>query len=821
MFGTQSVSNLNTQEIVSASAVQSAAAIIFVLLALAVIGGFLLVKYLQGFKQAVLKRKGLGLVFFEVKLPNSNDVEIRAAEQMYTGLLGIGEELKGFKSFIGARKFVSFEIVAFKESIKFYVVCPKSIANIVDRQINSTYPQAEINQVKEYNLFPDAAYASYAALKLDKDTRIPFQTYEELAVDSVGALTDIFSKLRDNEGAVFQMIISPAGSKWRNEAKDFVKKLREPAKEGEKASKPKFDDDTISLMDKKADKSGFYTDVRIVCISDTKFSADSSLANSLSLFDQFLKEGGNKFKKMKDKEVGTIAEDVIYRIPRQSMILNTAELATLFHFPNKNVEAPHIKWLLAKKAPAPDFVASTYQKDYMYVGRNSFRGQFKEIFIKPEDRLRHFYVIGQTGTGKSAFMSGMMIRDMKLGHGCGYIDPHGTDAEKLLQQIPPERVEDVVIFDPSDLERPVGLNMLEFSNPAQRTLVTNEMLNIFDTLYNLKVTGGPMFEQYFRYAIMLLTDDIESGSTLMEIPKIFADDGYRNYKLSKCTDQEVIDFWRKQAEQATGDVGLKNVTPYVVSKLAPFLTNQYVRPIIAQQESTINFRKIMDEGKILIVKLTKGKIGELNAALLGMIIVGKFLVAALEREGTDEKSRNPFYLYIDEFQNYLTDGIKVILSEARKYRLALTLGHQYVGQLVREGNNTSIKDAVFGNVGNKAVFRVGADDSIFLSKEMGETVDESDLQQIENFNFYFRMLADGKPTPAFTTRSFYGDSPYDMIGQPNPQIADVAKQISRLKYGKDRNIIENEIKLRGTFIKEKTEEEKKPASLFGGGLGGF
>lgn len=820
MLKTQTLTNVTTQ--IDTNGIQTAVIAFIVILVLLIVGFFIIRKFLNDFKQSVLKKKGLGLVFFEVKLPRSNEVEIRAAEQMFTGLIGLGEELTGFKKFIGSRKFVSFEVVAFKESIKFYVVCSKSIANIVDRQINGTYPLAEINQVKEYNLFPDSAFTSYAALKLEKDTRIPFQTYEELAVDSIATITDIFSKLNDNEGAVYQMIISPAGSNWRNEAKEFVKKLREPAKEGEtKASKPKFNEDTISLMDKKADKSGFYTDIRIVCVSDTKFGADSNLANTLSVFDQFLKEAGNRFKKMKEDELKTIAEDVIYRIPRQSMILNTAELATLFHFPNKNVTSPHIKWQLAKKAPAPDFVASTYQKDYMYIGRNSFRGQFKEVFIKPEDRLRHMYVIGQTGTGKSGFMSGMMIRDMKLGHGCGYIDPHGTDAEKILQQVPPERVEDVVIFDPSDLERPVGLNMLEFSNPAQRTLVTNEMLNIFDTLYNLKTTGGPMFEQYFRYAIMLLTDDVESGSTLLEIPKIFADDGYRNYKLSKCTDQEVVDFWRKQAEQATGDVGLKNVTPYVVSKLAPFLTNQYVRPIISQQVSSINFRNIMDEGKILIVKLTKGRIGDLNASLLGMIIIGKLLIAALEREGTDEKSRNPFYLYIDEFQNYLTDGIMTILAEARKYRLSLTMGHQFIGQLTREGGNTKIRDAVFGNVGNKAIFRVGEDDAAFLKKVIGEGFEELDLQQIENFNFYLKMLADGKPTPAFTTRSFYGDSPFDMIGQSNPQIADVTKQISRLKYGKDRNIIENEIKLRGTFIKEKTEEEKKPASMFGGGLGGF
>jgi hypothetical protein len=809
---------MDTQNLVSI--LQSILLILVVGLFLCAVFFFLGLSFLRSFRENVLRKKGLNLVFFEVKLPKSNEIEIRAAEQMYSGLLGIGEKLKGIKKFVGARKFVSLEIVAFKGSIKFYVVCPKSIASIVDRQINGTYPLAEINEVKEYNLFPDAAAASYTALKLDRDTRIQFQTYDELAVDTVGALTDVFSKLSDNEGALFQMIISPVGSEWRSKSKSMVKKLRETPKEGEAPVKSKFDDDTISLIDKKADKPGFYTDLRIVCVANTKFESDSNLANILSVFDQFLKEGGNKFAKIKEDKLQKIAQDVIYRIPRQVMVLNTAELATLYHFPNRNIKSPHIKWLSAKKAPAPDFVPSSYDNDYMYIGRNSFRGQYKEIFLKPEDRLRHFYIIGMTGTGKSGFMTGMFIRDMKLGHGCAYIDPHGTDADNILQYVPPERLEDVVIFDPSDIDRPVGLNMLEFDTQAQRSLATDEMLKIFDTLYDLKTTGGPMFEQYFRFAIMLLTEDTESGSTLMEVPKIFADEGYRNYKLSKCTNDEITDFWRKQAEQASGDVSLKNVTPYIVSKLAPFLTNPYVRPIIAQQVSTIKFREIMDQKKILIVKLSKGRIGDLNASLLGMILVGKLKNAALEREGNVEaKDRVPFYLYIDEMQNFLTDGITVILSEARKYKLSLTLAHQNLGQLTRGNGDTKIKDSIFGNVANKAIFRIGEDDSTFFKKVIGDDFDESDLQQIENFNFYYKMLVDGKPTSTFTTRSFWGDSQYDMVGKPNTELSKISKEISRLKYGKDKNIIENEIKLRGTFIKEKTADEKKSSSmssLFGG-----
>lgn len=776
--------------------------------------------FLKNLRENVLKEKNLGLVFYEIKLPRDNEVEIKAAEQMFAGLIGIGEKLTGLRKFFGARTFVSFEVVAFKESIKFYVVCPKRIATVVDRQINGTYPTAEIVQVKEYNLFSEDGHVSSTALKLDKDYRYPIQTYEELPVDTISTLADAFSKLQEGEAAAFQLIISPAGVDWRNKARDYVKKMREAPTDEEGKKKVKVDDEALNLIDKKIQKSGFFTNIRLLVVSDDKFSADSHLANVLSSFDPFTKEGSNRFKKISADKLSNFASDFVYRIPREGVILNTAELATLFHFPNKNIKTPYIQWLLAKRAPAPDFVTSRYDKDYMYVGRNTYRGQFREIFLKPEDRLRHFYVIGQTGTGKSGFMGGMMIRDMKLGHGCGYIDPHGTDVEKIMQQIPPERVEDVVIFDPADLERPVGLNMLEFNSQSQRTLVINEMLNIFDTLYNLKVTGGPMFEQYFRYAIMLLTEDPESGSTLMEVPKIFADEGYRAYKLSKCKDQEVIDFWKKQAEQAGGDVSLKNVTPYVTSKMASFLSNAYVRPIIAQQQTTIKFREIMDQKKILLVKLSKGKIGDFNASLLGMVLIGKILIAALEREAVPENERQPFYLYVDEFQNFLTDGIMIILSEARKYKLALTMGHQFIGQLTREGNNTKIRDAIFGNVGNKAIFRIGEEDAPFLKKVVEGSFDENDMQQVENFNFFLKMLVDGRPTPPFSVKSFYGDSPYDMIGQNNREIAEVARQISRLKYGKDRNIVENEIKLRGSFVKEREDDGKGKNSLFGG-FGGF
>lgn len=786
--------------------------------------------FINNVREEILRIKSLNLVFFEIKVPQSNEVEIKAAEQMYAGLITIADKLKFIKKMIGVNTFVSFEIVAFKESIRFFVVCPKKIATIVDRNINGNYPVIEIERVKEYNLFKDIGYVSYAIIGQDKDSRVPIQTYDSLPVDPLSAITDSLSKLGDGEAACIQMVITPVDESWRSKAKAYLKKqkekLSEQQKDGEnkssefKSSKTKVDEEAVNMIDQKITKPNFSTDVRVVVVSDDKHSADLHVTNILSTFNPFAKEGGNKVKRISDKKLEkTFVNDFIYRIPRKKMVLNTAELATFYHFPNKNIKTPHIKWLLSKAAPAPDFVTNYFDDDFMYLGKNTYRGAVKEIFLKPEDRLRHFYVIGQTGTGKSKFMSGMMIRDIKLGHGCCWIDPHGTDAETILQQVPPERVDDVIFFDPSDTERHFGLNMLEFESEGSKTRATDELLNIFDILFDLKTTGGPIFEQYFRYGILLITEDPESGCTLMEIPKIFADEGYREYKLSKAKNQEVIDFWRKQAEKADKDLSLANVTPYITSKLAPLITNAYIRPIVAQQKSTIDFKEAMNKGKVIICKFSKGKIGDRNTNLLGMIIIGKILVTALEREDLDEKQRVPFYLYVDEFQNFLTNGILTILSEARKYKLGLIIGHQYLGQLVRQGS-TQFRDAIFGNVGNKIILRIGPDDSSFLVKELqGSNFEEQDLRELPNATGIVKLLVDGKPTPAFTLRSYWGESPYDMISEPNKELAEEIKKISKLRYGRERDLIEQEIISRGKFIKEKQKNTSSSSSSNNFGLG--
>jgi len=391
--------------------------------------------------------------------------------------------------------------------------------------------------------------------------------------------------------------------------------------------------------------------------------------------------------------------------------------------------------------------------------------------------------VGQTGTGKSVLLSNMAVHDIEAGKGICLIDPHGDLIDSILSVIPKHRYDDVIIFDPGDIERPLGLNMLEYDHtkPEQKTFIVNEMMNIFEKLYDLKQTGGPMFEQYMRNALLLLMEDTIEPATLMEVPRIFTDPEFRKKKISRAHNPTVIDFWEKEATKTSGEASLANMTTYVGSKFNIFIANDYVRPIIGQVKSALKFREIMDQGKILLVNLSKGRIGDINASLIGMVIIGKILMAALSRVDTPQEARRDFNLYIDEFQNFATDSISTILSEARKYRLNLVIAHQFIAQLLEK-----IRDAVFGNVGSLIVFRVGAEDAEFLEKQFVPTFTKGDLINIDNRNAYVKLLINGQTTAPFNIKTLPPK-------KGNTEINQSLRDLSRLTYGRDRKEVEEEI----------------------------
>ncbi|OGN05083.1 MAG: hypothetical protein A2746_02270 [Candidatus Yanofskybacteria bacterium RIFCSPHIGHO2_01_FULL_44_22] len=422
------------------------------------------------------------------------------------------------------------------------------------------------------------------------------------------------------------------------------------------------------------------------------------------------------------------------------------------------------------------------------LGKNIFRGQEVQIKMSDEDRRRHLYIIGQTGTGKSTLMKALLRQDIENGQGVCLIDPHGEFAEFALSVIPKERADDVIYFDPGDIARPMGLNMLEIdpAHPEQKTMVIDEMFGIFDKLYNLKEVGGPMFEKYFKNAVLLLLDDYANEiPVLADVGRVLVNDAYRAEKLSREANPLIKEFWQLEAEKAGGEQSLANIAPYITSKLNAFIFNEFLRPIINQKKSAFNFREAMDSRKILIVNLSKGKIGEINANLLGMIIVGKLMMAALSRiDVLDEKARSDFYLFMDEFQNFTTDSIAVILSEARKYRLDMIIAHQFIKQL-----KENIRDAVFGNVGSIVAFRISPDDAEFMKNKFEPVFSPQDLMNIDNLNAYVNLLVNGQTTRPFNIKV----ETERVFGAGSAETAQAVKELSYAKYSRPREEVEKEL----------------------------
>jgi len=742
------------------------------------------------------------------------------ASQMFSSLYSIRDnKIDVFNYEKGA--YISFEIVSHAEKIAFYIAAPRQISTLIEKQVFSFYPDAVIEETERYNIFHEGAEQVATELILSEPSIVPIRVYKEFEEDTLNIVTTALSKLGSDEGAAVQYIIRPTKTKWQKNADFYVKSLQEgkpltfnpfslqnilkgtgkvfgdiaKASQAPDANKDKpktatpIGEQQIKLIGEKIAQVGFETVIRIVVNSPTKANAKMQMANITSSFSVFNHAVGNKFVSDKKRSERDIIEDFIFRFfPYYNKnILNSDELASIFHFPNKHVETPNISWLVSKRAPAPPEVP----KEGLFLGYNIFRSVKTPIYIKPKDRVRHFYILGQTGTGKSTLIKEMIIQDIKNGEGCCYIDPHGTDADDILTRIPKERAGDVIIFSPADFERPLGLNLMEFNRPEEKTLVVGELLNVFDKLYDLKATGGPMFEQYFRNAALLVMEHVESGSTLLEIPKVLADEDFRAFKLSKCQNPIIKNYWLKEAEKAGGDAALANIVPYISSKLTQFLANDIMRPIIAQQKSAFNLREVMDNQKILILRLAKGEIGELNAYLLGLIMVSKIYLAAMSRSDMPEKDRKPFYLYIDEFQNFTTDSVLGILSEARKYQLALTIAHQYIGQLVVKGD-AKIRDAVFGNVGTICTYRVGVEDAEFLQKKFEPVFNAYDISNIESGNAYISLLADNSSLRPFSLNTYLD---FTKI-QRSQEIGNAIKELSRLKYGRDREIVEEEIRER-------------------------
>ncbi len=762
-------------------------------------------------------------------------LEKEAKEKKFTELLERGESFydnvgglhpeKGLKAWLyGRQDHFCFEIVKdFEGLISFYVVVPARFQQIFEKQIHSHYPSSHIEEVSDYNIFPSKGVTLGCRLKLSRHYIFPIKTYKQIGSDPLEAITNSLSKLGKDETALIQIVARSAHRSWHEigakvatemeQGKSFKQAMREATrsktakfisdffntfesvlkkkekKEDISSKEPHklspMEEETIKNLEGKAGKAGFDVNIRILVSAPTYEKAQASLRNVVNSFSQFtFYKYGNGFKVegLKGKKLDSLVKDAIYRLfnEKKQFILNTEEMVSIYHFPLPTTETPNIRWLLFKKLAPP----ANLPTEGLLLGESIYRGVHRNVYLKRKDRRRHLYIIGMTGVGKSVLISNLAIQDIQNGEGVCVIDPHGDLIESILPFIPKERAEDVILFDPSDVERPIGLNMLEAKTKEQRDFAVQEMIAIFYKLFPPEIIG-PMFEHNMRNVMLTLMADTENPGTIAEIPRMFSDPDYQKVWIKKVKDPVVKAFWEKEMARTT-DFHKSEMLGYLISKVGRFVENEMMRNIIGQSHSGFNFREVMDKKKILLVNLAKGKTGEVNSSLLGLIIVSKLQMATMARAELPEEERGDFYLYIDEFQNFITDSIATILAEARKYRLNLTIAHQYIGQLVRN-NDTKIRDAVFGNVGTIICFRIGVDDAETLAKQLAPTVSEYDVMNIEKYNAYVRLLVDNAACRPFNMHCF----PPPKGG--NPKIAQLIKELSRLKYGRDRKVVEKEI----------------------------
>ncbi len=789
------------------------------------------------------RARSLCMVFLKVLIPKKESKEDRekegstyASEKDFKEMIGVMTHFfeaihsiheEDFKYRIIGQDFFSLEYAVFNNQIFLYVVVPRNLVPLIEKQITGFYPDAYIEEVPDNNMFKPNSRVAGCYMRMLKAPWFPLRTYQRMGSDPLNTLSNVLSKLGTDEGASIQIVVRPEGDGWQEKGRKRAEEIfvhekkfhwwnpiswlgtlfgisvrgAEDLKENMDTNKGStrttpMTDDQVKAIEEKNTKMGYESIIRIITAAPTYRQAKEQLINVRSGFSQYNTTDNNALVRTKYHStkalvnnyiLRTLKRPWIMRILNRRTILSSEELASFFHFPNirYNRGSP-IAWQNFTIAPAPANLPS----EGILIGYNQFRGQTRGVRIKREDRFRHFYVIGQTGTGKSSILQVMIRQDLANGDGLCVIDPHGSLIEDIMPFIPRERADDVIYFNPADLERPMGLNLLEASSDEEKDMVALDAMNIMIKLFDEEIFG-PRIQDYFRNGCLTLMDDPEGGA-LTDIVRLFTDDDFQRYKTSKVKNPIVKSFWIHQMAK-TGAREKQEMIPYFAAKFGAFVTNTMMRNIIGQTKSAFDFYKVMQEGKILLMNLAKGETGEINSKLLGLIIVSKLQMAALQRQRLEKKDRRDFFLYIDEFQNYVTESIEVILSEARKYRLGLNIAHQYLAQLegteAKKGaRKVSLKDAIFGNVGSIMCYKIGAQDGEYMGKEMAPVFSDQDLINIDKYKACMKLSIDTQPSRPFSVTPV---NPYTETGDKN--LAEALKQLSRLKYGRPKEYVSREI----------------------------
>jgi hypothetical protein len=759
------------------------------------------------------------LVFLDIQVPEQtyersqrdgsakkDDKEtIAQGEQLFRTLTSY--TTSPLKAFFFGRDSYSFEIINKKGKISFWLVAPEKSISSLEKQIVAAFPRCQITQIKNPETITPESFTYAEEYLTEKIQYMPFRTFRNMESEPINVITNAMAGIAKDDTMVIQLILSPLKPKWQNAArklalkiqqghntdevlypktsfwgtvfkvvKSIIKTQTKNPEDDNKGDERKIDysgrktaiqltpqqSDIIKKLEEKASQPGFLFNLRVMASSKTPNEAEKivqSFQPALQIFDI---RPFNNLKKTPLPSQKVISNFLMRSLnAKTARIINTEEACSLWHLPNHLITNQSINFLSSFKPQIPTNLPKKTPTS-VYIGDAKSGNEKREVYLENEDRFRHSYVLGGSGSGKSVLMGNMILGDLENGNGCCVIDPHGELVDDILLRMPSHRLKDVIIFAPSQVERPLGLNMLEYDRrkPTQRTLVIDTLFDIWDKLYDLKATGGPMFEQYMKNTIKLVMAHPESGNTMLEINKVLIDEDYRNFKLAMCKEQEVIDFWEKQATAAEGDASLANMVPYITSKLAPFVSNDFLRPMIGQNKSSINFRQSMDNKKIVLVKLEKGLIGETSGFLLGMVIIGQILIAGMGRndglryneDGTVTEilanDRVPFFVYIDEMQNFLFDAIPKALEEIRKYKVGFCLAHQFVKQVIVKGDDR-IKESLMSNTGSKFIYRCSPEDGELLIKFFEPTLSTPDIMNPERYTCNTTVLVNGQISKPF------------------------------------------------------------------------
>lgn len=807
------------------------------------------VLYRNMLREAKNYERGLKMVPLLIHLPpTSEDVnssnrderdlteEVLSQAQVMYNIIS-STATKGFKSKVYGQRHISFEIVAHGGLVHYYAVVPLVLVDVIRQAVAAAYPSARLEEVSDTNIFSKVGKMSGTIggeFTLKKSFVYPISTYQESKRDASRALLNALSSASKEDGIGVQFLLRPAYDGWskaseshidgmkKNKGKkksfggvapmDIMEALWKPPENNEKDGGSNSEDKQLTSLEQaevdaiseKARYPAYEVLVRVVISSNTAARSQVLLKNIIAAFSLFDSPRNNGFKFSLTRNVEEMTTAYIMRFfPQEtrSNILNSVEMATLFHLPGANaIPTSQVKRQMSKQVDGPTDVLD----EGLLIGYNEFRGVKKPIRIGTKDRRRHVYIIGQTGVGKSVLQENMAYQDMMDGRGFAFIDPHGDLVESLLGKVPKERVEDIIYFNPADMTNPIGLNMFEFDTPDQKDFLVQEAINMLYGLYDPGHTGivGPRLEHIFRNCALLLMSD-PAGGTFIDVPKCLIDPEFVKSKLKYVKDQQVIDFWTKEfpASQRSNEAG--EVISWVVSKFGPFISNDAMRNIIGQTKSGFNLREIMDNNKILLVNLSKGKMGELNSKLLGIIFVMKFQAAAMSRADIPEDQRVDFSLYVDEFQNFATDSFESILSEARKYKLSLIMGNQFMTQLTDK-----IREAIIGNVGTVISGRIGVTDAELMVKKFQPTFDVDDLAKLPNFQSITSVMINNVPSAPFSMNWI------PPMGQVNNQLRDALVRLSAAKYGRPRAVVEKEIfdRIRGSVQPKTSPSQLAPSA---------